>query len=137
MTTVNFKREIFQIDLDFRTVEDLLEQSSGELTEDITNLLSTHQESLESNVKSMVSINKILEGEIETINKEIKNLIEKIKIKERLIEIIKECLVHVVTKYGYDGKSGNKKLDYDNVKLYTVSSKSVFIKDELNFNNGV
>lgn len=133
--TTTFKKEIFQINLDFRTIEELLENSSGELTEDITNLLETHQATLESNVKSMVSINKILEGEIETINKEIESLKQKIEIKTKLINIIKENLVEVVTKYGYEGKSGNKKLDYDIVKLYTVSSKSIFIKDELNFNN--
>ena len=54
------------------------------------------------------------------------------KSKESLIDKLKGKVLNATTIFGYDGKSGNKKLDFDTLKVYTVNKDKIEV-DEVAF----
>jgi len=49
------------------------------------------------------------------------------KIKDNTINRLRDNILTAVNIFGYDGKTGNKKLDFDTLKLYTRFTRPVII----------
>ena len=126
MNVFNLTEEYLQLMQD-------IEECDGILTPELEERLQVNQDNLEAKVKGYHHIMQIAKGDIATIDDEIERLTKIKTSKANLIERFKAVLLMVTQVYGYTGKSGNKKLDFDTVKMYTVNKESLMIADEEHF----
>jgi exo-beta-1,3-glucanase (GH17 family) len=112
-----------------------IEECDGELTEELLNRLNVNATDVEQKVKAYDYIMKYAASDIATIDCEIERLNKIKQSKTNLIDRLKKVLLNVTLLMGYSGKTGNKKLDYDTLKLYTVGKDKLCFANEDTFNN--
>lgn len=126
---------IFQISEEYLKLMNDLEESEGVLTEELEERLKVNSDNIYEKLKAYRYIKLMLESDINMISDEINRLKAIEKSKTLAIERIKDTMLVATLLFGDTGKSGNKKLDYPDFKLYTVNKKAVVIEDELSFIN--
>jgi hypothetical protein len=109
-----------------------IEEVEGDLTLELEERLKINQEELESKIKAYHGIIKNNEGDLQLIKDEKERLSSLANTKENLIKRLKNKVLDTCTLFGYDDKSGNKKLDFDTLKCYTVNKDKIEV-DEENF----
>lgn len=121
---------IFEISQELLRLFDQIEEQDGEITPDIEQELFVREEELEHKLKSFAWKISLIKGEIQVIKDEIDRLNKikesKIKLEERLREIVKNTVI----MFGETGKTGNKKIKYDTLNLYTVNKDKVDLDEE-------
>lgn len=122
-------KSIFEINTDYIELADLLDELGGELTPEIEERLKINREELEAKVKAYVHLIRVRESNITAVDNEIARLSLLKQTYENTIKKLKSVLLDTTKLHGYRGKSGNFKLDFDTVKLYTKDSKSTEIDD--------
>jgi hypothetical protein len=110
-----------------------IEELEGEITPEMEQELAITEQECEEKIKSYHHIIKNSENDIQIIRDEKERLSKLANTKENLIKRLKLTVLEACTLFGYDGKSGNKKIDYDTLKVYTVNKDKIEI-DEVKFN---
>lgn len=123
-------KNIFDISAEYLAIIAEVEDVEGDLTEELENRLKINAEELEAKVKAYNHIISHNKGEISIIDDEIDRLSKLKSSKANLIEKLKKYLLEAVLTFGYLGKTNNRKLDFDTIKLYTQDSESVEIKED-------
>ena len=126
---------IFQISEEYLKLMNDLEESEGVLTEELEERLRVNSNNIYEKLKAYRYIKLMLESDVNMISDEINRLSNIKKSKTLAIERIKDVMLTSTLIFGDTGKTGNKKLDYPDFKLYTVNKKVVSIEDELSFTN--
>lgn len=126
-------RNIFEISEEYLYLIEQLEENGGELTPELEERLKITKDDLEQKIKAYHHIITVNTSDAVAIDLEIERLNKVKKVKANTIERLKDNLLQATLMFGYDGKSGNKKLDYDTLKLFTQNTKSVLLDDEENF----
>ena len=116
---------IFEIQQDFLTLFDELEENGGELTPEIEEKLKITEESFKDKVEGYVHIIKELESNLTLIESEAKRLANLKKSKQNTIDRLKNIMADAISKYGSTSKSGGKYLDYGTGKVSVKNTKAV------------
>jgi 5-hydroxyisourate hydrolase-like protein (transthyretin family) len=122
-------KSIYDINETYIELAELLDELGGELTPEIEEALQINREELEAKVKAYIHIIKIRESNNLAIDLEIERLQGLKQTNLNTIQKLKDVLLETTKLQGYKGKTGNYKLDFDTVKLYTAGSKAVEITD--------
>jgi hypothetical protein len=107
-----------------------IEELEGELTPELEEQLKITEQECEDKIKSYHHIIKNNEGDIQLIKDEKERLSKLANTKENLIKRLKNKILDACQLFGYDGKSGNKKIDYDTLKVYTVNKDKIEVDEE-------
>jgi hypothetical protein len=126
-------KSLFNISDEYIRLMNQIEENEGVLDEQLEKELEINQQQLEEKIKSYHHIIKEKEAEQQLIEDEKKRLSNLSKTKDNLIEHLKSKVLDAVNLFGYDGKSGNKKLDFDTLKVWTGARESVTIHDDFEF----
>ena len=121
---------LFNIEVKYLNLMRQIEDLEGEITEELEKELSINKDELESKIKGYHHIILSLTGDMQIIDDETKRLSTLKKTKENLIKRLKKSILEAVNLFGYNGKSGNKKLDFDTIKLYTKDSQAVNVNED-------
>lgn len=122
-------KSLFNISDEYIRLINQIEENEGVLDEHLEKELEINKQQLEEKIKSYYHIIKEKQAEIQLIKDENERLSKISKIKDNLIESIKHKVLDAVNLFGYTGKSGNKKLDFDTLKVYTGARESVEVND--------
>ena len=125
-------KSLFNIEEEYLQLMQEIEELEGELTPELDEKLKINQEELESKIKAYHHIIENMKGDMQLIKDESERLANLKKSKESLIDKLKGKVLNATTIFGYDGKSGNKKLDFDTLKVYTVNKDKIEV-DEVAF----
>lgn len=120
---------IYNISMELLFILAEIEEAQGELTPEMEERLKISNEELEKKCKAYYSVIKSKENNTELIKSEIERLRGLINSNNTVVERLKKVLVDTVRLFGYDGEKGNKKLDFDTLKLYTQDSTSIEIDE--------
>lgn len=118
----------------FKLLRDI-EEVDGVLDEDLEERLKINQDQLEAKCKAYVYLMRLTEGNNKLIDDEVERLNKIKKSNLIIVERFKSRLFDAVNLFGYEGKSGNRKLDFDTLKLYTSSTKVLSFNNEEEFND--
>ena len=121
---------IFEISKELESVFDELEENGGELTEELEEKLSIHQDEFRSKVDAYLSVIRNIESDIDCCDKEIKRLQNVKKSKQNTIEKLKTILVWSIDKFGDVNKSGNRYIDLGTSKVTIKSSNKVVVNED-------
>lgn len=127
------EQSLYEITEDLRLICSDLEENGGELTDELAELLTINQnnfkEKLSNYRKAILHYNAI----VECSKNEKKRLNDRQKVKENIINRLKSNILLAVKEFGYDGKSGNKIIELDDVTFYTKNTKIVnYNEDRVN-----
>lgn len=128
---------LFNIEEKYLSLMSQIEELEGEITEELEQELSINKDELESKIKAYHYIILSKQTEALTIDDEIKRLQSLKKVKENIVKRLKKSILGAVNLFGYDGKSGNKKLDFDTISLYTKNSTAVEVNEDLFIKNAI
>jgi len=126
-------QNLFNIEEKYIQLMDEIEELEGELTPELENELAINFEELEGKLKAYHYIISVAKGETTTIDDEIKRLQEVKKSKGNLIERLKKSMLGATMLYGDSGKTGNKKLKFDTIQMWTRKTESVQFSSEEEF----
>lgn len=127
------EQSLYEITEDLRLICSDLEENGGELTDELAELLTINQNNLKEKLsnyrKAILHYNAI----VECSKNEKKRLNDRQKVKENIINRLKSNILLAVKEFGYDGKSGNKIIELDDVTFYTKNTKIVnYNEDRVN-----
>jgi hypothetical protein len=122
---------LFNISEEYLKLIDEIEFQDGVLEEDQVKQLEIIESELESKLHAYYYIIKQKEAEMALLKDERDRLSTLTKSKENLISRLKESVLAAVTLFGEDGKSGNKKIKYHDLSLYTVNKSSVHVDEDI------
>lgn len=126
---------IYQLSSELRDLFYVIEEADGEITEEISQKLAIAEEQLGDKIMSYYGVIQELKGKNGIIKDEQSRLSQMAQRNEKIIDRLRLVILDAVNEFGYVGKTGNKKLDLDTLKLWTTERESVEIEDEENFNN--
>ncbi len=126
---------IFNLSTEYLQLMSEIEELDGELTPELEERLSINQDNVRMKLKAYRYIKLMLDGDINVIDNEIERLSALKKSKNNTIDRIKETMLNAVLIFGDDDKSGNKKMDYPDFKLWTTNRQVLSIEKEEEFNN--
>jgi hypothetical protein len=121
---------IYNIKKDYLQLMQQIEELEGEITPEIEQQLIITEKDCEEKIKSFHGIIKHNEGDLQLIKDEKERLSKVANVKENLIKTLKSSVLEACSLFGYDGKSGNKKIDYDTLKVYTVNKDKIEVDEE-------
>jgi len=121
---------IFEIKEEYYKVFDEIEELDGELTPELEERLKIAEDNLEEKIKAYYAKIATIKGEVETIKDEAKRLASLRTTKENLTDRLKKTILEATLEFGCEGKSGNKKLDFDTLKTYSVNKDIVEVDDD-------
>jgi hypothetical protein len=121
---------LFNIEDDYLKLVNQIEELEGEITPELEEALKINAKELESKIKAYHHIIQQKNANIMIIKDEKDRLSNLEKVNANIINKLKNNILYAVKTFGYEGKSGNKKLDYDTVKLYTKSSEKIEVDVE-------
>lgn len=127
------EQSLYEITEELRLICSELEENGGELTDELAELLTINQNNLKEKLsnyrKAILHYNTI----VECSKNEKKRLNDRQKVKENIINRLKSNILFAVKEFGYDGKSGNKIIELDDVTFYTKNTKAVnYDEDRVN-----
>ncbi len=128
-------KSLFAIEDKYLQLMQQIEENDGELTPELEQELTINLEECEAKLKAYHHIIQNNKSEIQLIKDEKERLSKLASIKENLIERLKSSVLDATILYGNTGKSGNKKIDYDTLKLYTVNKDSIDVQENYFLNN--
>jgi hypothetical protein len=112
-----------------------IEDAEGELTPELAEALEINQKNVESKLKAYRYMILMLKGHLTVIEDEVNRLRNLAKSKESTIDRLRDTMLQAVLLFGEDGKSGNKKLDFIDFKLWTTNRQSAKVENPDEFNN--
>jgi hypothetical protein len=122
---------LFDISSEYLNIIAEIEDAEGVLTEELENRLKINEHEAEKKIKAYHHIITMAKADIAVITDEQDRLSKLKVIKNNLIERLKKYLLEATLLFGYEGKTGNKKLDYDTLKLYTQESESTEVDESV------
>jgi hypothetical protein len=126
---------IFNLTEEYLQLMNEIEENEGELTEELAEKLYVNSENVETKVKAFAAIKRSAEADMLTIENEIARLNILLSSKAKVAECMKAIVLEVTKVFGETGKSGNKKLTYDTLKVWTVNNQSMLFANEEEFDN--
>jgi hypothetical protein len=126
---------LYEITDKYRDLFIAIEEAEGELTPEMEKELDITKEELEDKIHAYFSV---IEGK-KASNDVIKKRVAKMKLmqnaNDRVVERLKARVLDAVREFGYEGKSGNRKLDFDTLKVYTKTTAGLEFENEEEFRN--
>ena len=126
-------KHLYEITEELRELFSIIEEAEGELSPDIEARLAIAEDEYEKKIMAYYSAIKDREANTNMIDDEISRLKQVAATNARLQEKLKAKILGAVEEFGYSGKSGNKKLDLETLKLWTVNKDKVIIDNEEDF----
>jgi len=126
---------IFNLEQEYLQLISEIEELDGEITPEIEERLAINSQNVHNKLRSYRYITLMIDGDIRVIDDEIERLKNLKESKSKAIERVRKVMLDAVLLFGTDGKSGNKKMDFAEFKMWTTNRKSVFISNEDTFNN--
>jgi hypothetical protein len=123
-------KSLFNIQEEHLKLMQEIEELNGELTSELEEQLIINEKEIENKIKSYYGLIKIKESEITLIKDEKERITSLQKTKENLIKKLKERILDACNQFGYNSKTGNKKIDYDTLKVYTVNKDKIEVNEE-------
>lgn len=124
---------LFNITVEHRNLLIKLEDSimENDIPDDgIVEQLNITEQDAKDKIKSYYYFIKIKEGEIELANDEINRLKLAIQKRENLIKRLKDTVNLALETFGTPGKTGNYKIDCENLTVWNVYTKPVILEEE-------
>lgn len=123
---------LFDAIAEYDSLMSQIEELGGEITPEIAEQLMINRETLESKIKGYHYVIKSKTSEIELAKSEIERLSDQIKSKENLITRLKTIVDIAVEEFGEFTKSGVKKLDLNDLKVWQKKTEALLLEDGLN-----
>lgn len=122
---------IYAIATKWRSIEDQLEESGGEITEEIAAELADVESATDDAVKALVCLTKEREATNNFIKQEVVLLNQRKKTNESVIETYAKTLTKIVNDYGVMNSNGYKKYEVGPHKVSFRESKSTEVNASL------
>jgi hypothetical protein len=122
---------IYAIATKWRSIEDQLEESGGEITEEIAAELAEVESATDDAVQALVCLTKEREATNNFIKQEVVLLNQRRKTNESVIETYAKTLTKIVNDYGVMNSNGYKKYEVGPHKVSFRESKSTEVNNEL------
>jgi len=126
-------KPIYEIKEELRQLLEVIEEAEGEIDDEVGEQLAITEEELGDKIMSYYGVVKATEASNQLLKDEKARLSNLQTTNDRKIEILKSKILDAVNEFGYVGKTGNKKIDLDTLKLYTISKDKVYIENESDF----
>ena len=123
-------KSLYEISDELQQIINYIEDSGGEINEEIEEALNISQEELEEKVDAYCNLIAMTNSDIECCKNEKKRINDLQNTRKNLVEKLKERLLKATETFGDDGKSGNKVLTFPLHKLYTRNTKSLVVNEE-------
>jgi hypothetical protein len=120
---------IFNLTEEFLSLISEIEDNEGELTPELEERLEVNQNNFESKLRNYRYVVLMLNSDINLIDDEVSRLLKLKESKSKTIDRLKNVMLQSTILLGEDGKSGNKKLNFSDFKLWTVNKQSVEIDE--------
>lgn len=125
-------KSLFNISEEYLRIIDELEESGGELTEELAKRLDITQDELEAKIKAYHHIIKLREAEVQVSKDEKERLNKLQKCKEGIIKRLKTTISIAVDLFGVvKPKATSKSITFDNLVIYNKETTSLLITDPL------
>lgn len=128
-------KNIYELKEDLRLLLETIEEAEGEITEEIGDQLKITEEQMGERIMDYYGVVKSAEANNAMLKDERERLANRMTSNEKRISILKSKIFDAVNEFGYVGPSGNKKIDLESLKLYTISKDKLEIEDEDNFHD--
>ena len=122
---------IYQIEQGLLEIFDEIEENGGEITPEIEELLSVHQEEFKDKIENYTNVIKSLENDMKSIKEEQARLKTLYDRKEKTSNKLKEIIVNAIEEFGDTKKSGVKYVDYGIGEVSIRKTKAVELNDNL------
>lgn len=116
---------IFEISQDLEQIFFELEENGGELTEELAAKLEITQDELKNKLDSYRKAYSYFKSQAETAKAEETRIAAIRKTYENRGERLKDVMLTAVSRYGEEGKKGNRFVELPDSKLYTRNTKAV------------
>jgi len=126
---------IFNLSEEYLQLMSEIEELEGEITPEVAERLVINANNVHNKLRNYRYVILMMNGDINIIDDEIERLSKLKKSKTNAVNRLKQVMLDAVLLFGNDGKSGNKKMDFPDFKLWTTNRKSVFFFNEETFNN--
>lgn len=123
-------KSLYNIQDEYLQLMNEIEEGEDELTPELEERLKINEQECESKIKAYYHIIKSQESDMQLIKDERERLSVLSNTKENIIKRLKNKVLDACIFFGYDGKSGNKKIDYDTLKVYTVNKDKIEVEEE-------
>lgn len=108
---------IFQIQQELLDIFEELEETGGELTEELEQQLAITQENFKTKIESYANVIKSVKADIAAIDEETKRLAALKKSKQGMIDRLSNIMANSIDMFGETTKSGGKFIDYGTGKI--------------------
>lgn len=122
---------IYQIEQGLLEIFDEIEENGGEITPEIEELLSVHQEEFKDKIENYTNVIKSLENDMKSIKEEQARLKTLYDRKEKTSNKLKEIIINAIEEFGDTKKSGVKYVDYGIGEVSIRKTKAVELNDNL------
>jgi hypothetical protein len=122
---------IYTLATKWRSIEDQLEESGGEITEEIAQEMLDVEANTDEAVTSLICLKKEREATNNFITQEVALLNKRKKANESVIETYEKTLTEIVNTYGSMGSNGHRKYEVGAYKVAFRESKSTEVKNDL------
>jgi hypothetical protein len=123
--------ELYTLATKWRSIEDQLEESGGEITEEIAQEMLDVEANTDEAVKSLICLKKEREATNNFITQEVALLTKRKRQNESVIETYEKTLTEIVNTYGSMGSNGHRKYEVGPYKVMFRESKSTVVKESL------
>jgi hypothetical protein len=130
MTEIARVRSLFTIEQEYLHIMDVIESMEGEVTPEIAAMLEINREDLERKMKAYHHVMVMNQSDIVACNNEIERLQGLVERKNKITETLKKAMLTATLLYGETGKTGNKKLKFDTLQMWTKKSESVSVNED-------
>lgn len=122
---------VYTIATIWRSIEDQLIDSGGELTDEIASEIAAAESSTDEAVTALICLTKEREATNNFIKQEVALLSQRKKNNEKVIETYERTLTEVVNRWGVMHSNGYKKYEVGAHRVTFRESKSTEVNDEL------
>jgi hypothetical protein len=131
---------IFDIERNILEAVDMLEESGGEITDEISEILNINRDEIKEKLNQYYYVTKKLESEIELANFEINRLSEKRNLKQKNIDNIKSYVKKALELFGLEvtkskAKNKPKEVNTGYITAKISYNESLEIDKEINITN--
>jgi hypothetical protein len=131
---------IFDIERNILEAIDMLEESGGEITDEISEILNINRDEIKEKLNQYYYVTKKLEGEVELANFEINRLSEKRNLKQKNIDNIKSYVKKALELFGLEvtkskAKNKPKEVNTGYITAKISYTESLEVDKEINITN--
>jgi hypothetical protein len=127
---------LYQLNQNYLEIEQMLEESGGEITPEIEQLLIQNQDDFKNFAQFQIYLMRKFESQVEACKNEIKRISELAKSREKAVASLEANFLETLKRFGRLDKTGVYRYETDTLKISTRKSTVVEILDNKKIPSG-